>query len=95
MNIQKTILLNKCPICGGTLFTDELNQYSIERDITKDGKVSKKYRKVDQGSMECCAVFCKNGDFKTNYEMRIIEPWSIKGKIYIDDDDKVYLITEE
>ena len=50
---------NICPNCGGTnLELDCLYQYGIIYKINKDGKVSKKYRKQDYGTMDCAYIHC-------------------------------------
>lgn len=53
----------KCPICGeeNTLIVNYLFQYSMEHKIRKDGKVSKKYKVVDNGSEETGVLTCENG----------------------------------
>lgn len=52
---------NKCPCCGGTnLVLDCLGQYSHIYRINKNGKPSKKFKYVDQGSMDCAYVHCRD-----------------------------------
>lgn len=87
-------LLNKCPICGGKLYEDNLYQYSRLYEIGKSGKVLSKYKKGDEGSMECSSIRCENEDFYTDYEMNIIEPKAFEGTI-IFKTDKYYLNTEK
>lgn len=52
---------NKCPCCGGTnLIFDSLYQYGRQYKVRKDGKLSKNYKRVDYGPMECAYIFCKD-----------------------------------
>ena len=49
-----------CPICGGTLVLENLCQYGEQQEVCKNGKIKKKVKKVDHGSMEFQYVFCKH-----------------------------------
>lgn len=49
-----------CPVCGGTIVVSDLYQYSIDREIGKRGKLKKRYRKIDCGSMEVSIACCKD-----------------------------------
>ena len=52
---------NKCPKCGGTnLILDSLYQYGIVQKINKNGKVSKRGKKVDYGSIDCAYISCQD-----------------------------------
>ena len=51
----------KCPLCGGDIFVSELYQYSHDYTITKSGKVSRKYKKQDCGSVEVSVAGCECG----------------------------------
>ena len=51
----------KCPLCGGNITVSDLYQYSYEHKITKSGKVSKKSKKIDCGSMEASVAGCECG----------------------------------
>lgn len=84
-------LLNKCPICGGALFTDTLYQFSYIQKINKSGKINKTKKRTNVGSMECYAIYCENKDFITDYDLEIIEPHEMKDKIIVVIDDKYYL----
>lgn len=61
-------LLNGCPICGGEIYSDDFNQYSIRRKIKRNGEMSKTSKKIDIGSIETSVFFCANPkcDFATN-----------------------------
>jgi hypothetical protein len=48
-----------CPICGGTLVLENLCQYGEQQEVFKNGKIKKKVKKVDHGSMEFQYVFCE------------------------------------
>lgn len=53
----------KCPECEceDTLYVSFLYQYSHNHRINKDGKVSKKFKYRDEGSMNCGLLCCENG----------------------------------
>ncbi|MBR4606343.1 MAG: hypothetical protein IKO41_08995 [Lachnospiraceae bacterium] len=86
-------VLKRCPVCGGKLKVDTLYQYGLEYSVGKSGKVSKKYKKTDRGSMECASVFCeKEGCFRTNYLMEVEEPKDLRGAlVFWDRDGYLYL----
>lgn len=79
-------LLNKCPICGGVLYTDTLYQFSYIRKINKSGKENKTRKKTSSGLMECYAIYCENMDFQTNYDLEVIEPKDFNESIYMYND---------
>lgn len=87
-------LLNKCPVCGGKLYEDNLCQYSRLYEIGKSGKVLSKYKNVDIGPMDCSCIRCENEDFYTDYEWNIIEPKNFEGTIDFKN-SKYYLDTEK
>ena len=90
-------LLNKCPICGGELFLDELYQYSMYSKILKSGKISKQSKKGDSGPLEAACIACVNNDFRTNYDDMVtvcvpqyprIKVEIIEGKFYYEIEDE-------
>ena len=56
---MSTVIRSRCPQCGGAIIVSELYQYSFDYKVLKSGKLSKKYKKFDGGSMECCIAFCE------------------------------------
>lgn len=91
---RKRIKLNKCPVCGGALYTDMLYQFSIYRRIGKNGKESKDFERGAEGSMDDKrAIICENGDFQTDYMMEVIKP---SGKRWeIETDNGVFYLQEK
>ena len=88
--------LKNCPVCGGKLTVSCLYQYSLDFVVTKSGKVSKRYKKCDGGSMECSNVSCENNDFMTDFEMTVTEPIEYQGKrVYWEPDDALYMDSDE
>ena len=80
---RKRKKLNKCPVCGGALYIDYLGQYSTTRSINrlgKEGAIIEKF--VDNGPLDCKAIYCVNEDFATNYDLEVIKPadkrWEIE-----------------
>lgn len=69
-----------CPVCGGRIVVSELCQYSMEYVVLKkpSGKLSKKCKKVDNGSIECMIAGCENPDCEANWD---------ENEFYIDSDD--------
>lgn len=62
-------VLNKCPVCGGTLEYCNLYQISHVYRILKNGKLSKRYSKREEGSMDCGFICCSNCDFHTDCDL--------------------------
>ena len=57
---------NVCPNCGSKrLELDALYQYSKYFNVNKNGKVSSKFKYVDQGPMECAYIHCKDCDWNS------------------------------
>lgn len=52
-----------CPKCGGTLILENLCQYGEQQEVCKNGRVKKKVKKVDHGSMEFQYLFCRECSF--------------------------------
>lgn len=49
-----------CPRCGGKILISELCQYTREYSIKLDGTISNRYKKHDNGSMDCMIASCEN-----------------------------------
>lgn len=78
-------LLNRCPICGGELYSDEFNQYCIRKKVLKNGKLSKTSRKIDIGTTEG-SIFCcvnPNCSFATDIEWNG-EEWNKNISIFLE-----------
>lgn len=72
---MKTKILNKCPVCGGKLVLNSLNQYTIVYGIKRNGELTaKRIRKEDQGPMEASFISCESGDFVTDCDLRVVVP---------------------
>lgn len=61
------VRLKKCPKCGGEIEISFLNQYSYIHKLTKSGRISKRCKKEDNGTMEvaiarCCTCETNWGD---------------------------------
>lgn len=50
--------IKACPVCGGQIEVSELFQYAHDFRLNKNGKLSKKYKKRDVGSMEVAIAGC-------------------------------------
>ena len=53
------VRLKKCPKCGGEIEISFLNQYSYVHKPTKSGRISKRYTKEDNGTMEVSVAGCR------------------------------------
>lgn len=62
-------VLNKCPVCGGVLEYCDLYQVSHIYRILKNGKISKRYTKREEGPMGCGFVCCSNCTFHTDCDL--------------------------
>lgn len=47
-----------CPKCGGALVYEELCQYGVQYKVGKNGKLSKRTKKVNHGSIDAAILFC-------------------------------------
>lgn len=47
-----------CPDCGGNLTFESLCQYGLRQKVSSTGKLCKRTRKVDHGSMEANLLYC-------------------------------------
>lgn len=62
---------NCCPRCGGEIEVSDLYQYTLNYVVRKNGKLSKRYRKVDNGLIDArlaacindCGVLWEDGEF--------------------------------
>lgn len=61
------IVRNCCPICGAPITASSLCQYSLDYKILKSGRMSKRYRKTDCGTMEVWLACC-SGDCGASWE---------------------------
>lgn len=71
---------NSCPLCGRRIIVSELCQYSLDYAVLKKpyGKLSKKYKRIDNGPTECMVAGCENPSCNAYWEV---------DKFYIDSDD--------
>lgn len=53
------VRLKKCPKCWGEIEISFLNQYSYVHKLTKSGRISKRYTKEDNGTMEVSVAGCR------------------------------------
>jgi len=69
----------KCPLCGGEIEVSDLYQYARFFKLNKSGRISKKYRVRDCGSMEVSVAGCEcganwgQGDFEITREGRFVD----------------------
>lgn len=49
-----------CPKCGGTISVSILCQYSLAHTITRSGRLSKNYKKLDLGDIDASVAYCTN-----------------------------------
>lgn len=47
-----------CPDCGGRLTLEFLYQYGLQQRIDSDGRICKCTKKVDNGPLDACILFC-------------------------------------
>ena len=52
---------NCCPRCGGKIEVSDLCQYTLNYVVRKNGKLSKRYRKYDNESIDASLATCLNG----------------------------------
>ena len=77
---------DRCPLCGERIIVSNLCQYSMDYVVLKkpSGKLSKKAKKVDNGSIECMIAGCQNPDCEAHWD---------EGEFYIDSWD--YFVDEK
>lgn len=54
------ILANKCPHCGGRMNMSEHFALTHDYCIRRDGQPYKRYRKSEEGAIDCVTAFCEN-----------------------------------
>ena len=54
--------ISKCPHCGGRIIVSSLCQYTMEFWVKKDGTMSKKYKKCDNGPINSTIAYCENNE---------------------------------
>lgn len=71
---------DRCPLCGERIIVRELCQYSLNHLVLKKpfGKISNKFKKVDNGTIECMVAICENPNCEAYWD---------NDKFYIDSDD--------
>lgn len=58
MNIGTVIKC--CPLCGGRIVVSNLYQYSLDYTMRKDGKISKRHKRGDDGPVDVSLASCEN-----------------------------------
>lgn len=79
--MEKGIKRSCCPGCGAKIMVSELCQYALVHEIRKDGKISKQYKKEDDGSIDisiagcekACGVYWEADDFIIDEAGRFID----------------------
>lgn len=61
--------IKRCPNCGSTIEISFLYQYSHDYLLGRHGKLQKKYRSRDHGSMEIALACCTNENCNTTWEV--------------------------
>lgn len=80
---MKAKILNKCPVCGGKLVFNSLNQYTNVYGIKRNGELTvKRIRKEDNGPMEASFIACESGDFVTDCDLRVVDPSDVRINIF-------------
>ena len=72
-----------CPECGGRLKLSEFYTFSRDYDITKKGRMSKRYTKGEAGPIDCITAYCADCN----------AVWDAS-KVCIESDDSVLLRVE-
>lgn len=49
-----------CPLCGGRIVVSDLYQYSLDYTMRKDGKIGKRHKRGEDGSMNVSLASCEN-----------------------------------
>lgn len=65
---KKGKVIKCCPNCGGRIKISYLYQYSYDHFLGKHGKILKKCKKRDVGSMEIALANCTNESCDTSWE---------------------------
>ena len=58
--MDKWEIANKCPHCGGRMTASEYFSLTHDYIIKKDGNLSKRYTKSEEGSIDCITVRCNS-----------------------------------
>lgn len=53
-------IIKSCPLCGKSIIVSVLCQYSLEYRINKNGKISTKFKKRDNGGLDCSIASCED-----------------------------------
>lgn len=77
------VVRNCCPNCGGAIEVSALYQYSYVYKVLKNGKVSERYTKRDEGPLEVSVAGCINNETcKTTWDEGEFE---IRDGLFIDE----------
>ena len=81
------VRMKKCPKCGGEIEISYLNQYSYVFRLTNSGRISKRYTKEDNGTMEVSVAGCRkcgadwgDGEFEIDEDGYFIDFKYSRGK---------------
>lgn len=90
-------VLNKCPVCGGVLYTSQIGEYTIDHQIGLSGRELKATKKkTDLGPVEGLQIYCEKGDFVTDFDLHIEKPENMaRCNIYRGKQDVFYLEKED
>ena len=55
-------VISKCPRCGGRIVVSILCQYTMDFLVKKDGTLSKKHKKIDNGPVGSTIACCENSE---------------------------------
>ena len=86
------VIRNCCPNCGGQIEVSKLYQYSLNHTVLKNGKLSKKSFKRDDGPLEVTIAGCINedcnctwdeGDFRIDENSCFVDMKYVKEELFI------------
>ena len=78
--MKNGVLRKCCPKCGGKIVVSWLYQTSHDYVITKSGRISKRYTRTPEGSMEVALAACVDCDAVWEAD----EFWIDKNDYFID-----------